>query len=109
MVRKVNELSKHARQEIILLILQTFATGEGLTTKEIQSICEQTVPINFRTLSRDLDELSQDFPITENIVAGKRIWIFLKDNEYMSRMSLIRLRYIKEILSLLTKSNDFSC
>jgi hypothetical protein len=109
MVRKVNDLSKHARQEIVLLILQTYATGEGLSTKEIQNICEQKITINFRTLSRDLDELSRDFPITEKIVSGKRIWIFLQDNEYMNKMSLIRLRYIKEILTLLANPKDVAC
>jgi hypothetical protein len=103
MVRKFNDLSRNARHEIILVILETHCTGYGLTTKEIQEIIEQQYPISFKTLSRDLDYLSQHFPITEDRVSGKRVWRFLLDEEFKTRFSLLRLRYIKELVEIFSK------
>lgn len=103
MGKKGSDLSKNARQEFLLGLLDTFATGEGLTTRDIMELMnKRQIYVTIRTIYRDLEELSRFSSLTENDIEGERRWIWLKGNQMNSEICLLReerrielLNYIK--------------
>ena len=101
MKKKGSDLSKSARQEFLLGLLDTFATGKGLTTREIiEHMNERHIYVTIRTIYRDLEDLSRFPSLTENENDGERRWVWLK--QMNSEISLLRderrvelLNYIK--------------
>ena len=104
MGKKGNDLSKSARLELILLILETYGKGDGVTTGEIFLLCNQSFPgMSKRTLFRDLNELSTRVPVSDQIVDGKRRWILSLDSQAKERLTHLKAKYQEEILGLLRK------
>ncbi len=98
MGKKGSDLSKNARQEFLLGLLDTFATGEGLTTRDIMELMnKRQIYVNKRTIYRDLEELSRFSSLTENEIDGERRWIWLK--QMNSEISLLRDERRMELLN----------
>ena len=109
MGKKGSDLSKIVRQELILNILETYGTGDGISTTEIYDLLQaKSKGIHKRTLYRDLNELSMRYPITETEGENKKKWILVLNQESKREADLFREYYQKQILRILNSTEEVS-
>jgi Fe2+ or Zn2+ uptake regulation protein len=109
MGKKGSDVSKNMRQELILNILETFGTGEGITTSEIYNLLlNKHEGIHKRTLYRDLNELTIRYPISESEGDGKKKWVLVISTEYKKNAEMFREYYQKQILRILNTDQKVS-
>ena len=102
MGKKGSDLSKNARQEFLVQVLNNFATGEGLTTSEIIKLMnDRQIYVTRRTIYRDLEDLSRFPSLSEKENDGETRWIWIRDNNLDSEISIIREQKLNEILKYL--------
>jgi arginine repressor len=101
MSRMRTDLSKQARQELILAILENYKKDCGLTVRDIYELLNQRVEVVQRTIQRDLEELSLIYPIFDEIIDGKTYWKLEIAESHKREYSLLRMRYINEIVQKL--------
>jgi hypothetical protein len=98
MGKKGHDLPKILRQELVLNIVENFAGDQGILTAEIFELLENKCPgVNRRTLHRDLLELSERYPIFDDLVDGKTKW-FMRNDLNQSQMKSIFREYIQNEL-----------
>lgn len=103
MRKKGSDLSKNERQELVLTILETYASvTPGLSATEIYELLNSKVPgVTKRTLYRDLDELSLRYCLTTNVEGGKAMWQLIKGQEDKIKSNRFREFYQRSILTVL--------
>lgn len=108
MGKKGSDLSKYARQELLIKILETYATSEaGITTTDLFDILSgKCVGINRRTLYRDLSDLSSRIPLSEDKIDGKSRWILIKSDEFELKRSYLQDQFQNEVVSFIMKRQE---
>ena len=105
MGKKGSDLSKYARQELLVTILETYATSEsGITTGDLYELLKsRCVGITRRTLYRDLNDLSSKIPLSEDRIDGKNRWILLTSEEYQRTRSYLQDQFQEELKSFILR------
>lgn len=71
---------KNARLQVVLSVLELFSKDNGLTTNEIvNKVVSKGIEVSYRTILRDLNDLSSYTPITEEIRGGTTYWYWAGD------------------------------
>lgn len=70
-------LPKNARLQVILSILELFSKENGLTTIEVMDkVVSKGIEVSYRTILRDLNDLSIYTPISEETRGGTTYWFW---------------------------------
>lgn len=102
MGKKGHDLPKILRQELVLNIVENFAGSDGILTSDIYDLLDNKCPgVNRRTLYRDLQELSERYPIFDDQVDGKTKWFIRNDFNQAPMRSIFREYIQKELVNFL--------
>jgi hypothetical protein len=102
MGKKGHDLPKILRQELVLNIVENFAGDQGILTSEIYDLLDNKCPgVNRRTLHRDLQELSERYPIFDDLIDGKTKWFIRNDLNQFQMRSIFREYIQKELVKFL--------
>jgi len=102
MGKKCHDLSKFARQELLLTLLEIYGRGDGISTSGLLILIEPKVPgLSRRTLYRDLNELSVRYPIYQDEKDGVNFWLIDEDRLKQFDSNQFRDYYRQEILKLI--------
>lgn len=99
MRKKGSDLSKSARQELLIGILRAYATGEGIATRVIFDLLNSRgIHVNIRTIYRDLLELSRFPSLSETGSENDKRWFWDKSFERQANLGFLQEEYLKEIM-----------
>lgn len=102
MGKKGSDLSKSARQELLINILKVYGTGEGIKPREIHElILSKGIQVNIRTIYRDLQDLSRFPSLSEVGAESDKKWVWSSELETKNFMNELREEYLKEIVQFI--------
>jgi hypothetical protein len=91
---------------LILSILENYKKDCGLTVRDIFELLNQRVEVVQRTIQRDLEELSLNYPIFDEVIEGKTYWKLEIAENHKREFSLLRMKYINEIVQKLLSEKE---